>query len=256
MTTEVRMDRISWVDYQSRLEDRPVLFLPCGALEQHGPHLPLGVDAMLATDIACRVAAGLGGLVAPPLNYGYKSQARCGGGQTFPGTTSLDGEHIIGVVRDIIREFARHGVERLVLVDGHYENQWFLTEAIETALRELAPRSTSLRVVRSEYWEFCPQQVLDEIFEDGFPGFALEHAALIETSMMLALHPELVAMDRLPDDGPARFPVHDHYPQDRRGVPPSGVLASAAGASAAKGEQLVAAICTAMTQALAEEFAT
>ena len=136
---EVRMDRISWVEYQSRLAAKPVLFLPCGALEQHGPHLPLGVDAMLASDIARRVASALGGLVAPPLNYGYKSQARCGGGQTFPGTTSLDGEHLIGVVRDIIREFVRHGVERLVLVDGHYENQWFLTEAIETAVRELAP---------------------------------------------------------------------------------------------------------------------
>jgi creatinine amidohydrolase len=252
---EVRMDKISWVDYQAKLAARPVLFLPCGALEQHGPHLPLGVDAMLATDIACRVAAELGGLVAPPLNYGYKSQARCGGGQTFPGTTSLDGEHLIGVVRDIIREFARHGVERLVLVDGHYENQWFLTEAIETALRELAPCGSPLKVVRTEYWEFCPQGVLDEIFENGFPGFALEHAALIETSMMLALHPELVALDTLPDDGPAEFPVHDCYPQDGRGVPPSGVLASAAGASAAKGDKLVAAICAAMTQALEKEFA-
>lgn len=247
------MDRISWVDYQARLVAGPVLFLPCGALEQHGPHLPLGVDAMLAADIACRVAVAVGGLVAPPLNYGYKSQARCGGGQTFPGTTSLDGEHLIGVVRDIIREFARHGVERLVLVDGHYENQWFLTEAIETAVRELAP-GHPLKIVRTEYWEFCPQSVLDDIFENGFPGFALEHAALIETSMMLALHPELVDMDKLPEDGPAAFPVHDCYPQDGRGVPPSGVLASAAGASAAKGEKIVAAICSGMAEALQKEF--
>jgi len=247
------MDRISWVDYQARLAAGPVLFLPCGALEQHGPHLPLGVDAMLAADIACRVAAAVGGLVAPPLNYGYKSQARCGGGQTFPGTASLDGEHLIGVVRDIIREFARHGVERLVLVDGHYENQWFLTEAIETAVRELAP-GHPLKIVRTEYWEFCPQSVLDDIFENGFPGFALEHAALIETSMMLALRPELVAMDKLPDDGPAAFPVHDCYPQDGRGVPPSGVLASAVGASAAKGEKIVAAICSRMAEALQKEY--
>jgi creatinine amidohydrolase len=250
---EVRMDRISWVAYQSRLADKPVLFLPCGALEQHGPHLPLGVDAMLAADIACRMASLLGGLVAPPLNYGYKSQARCGGGQTFPGTTSLDGEHLIGVVRDIIREFVRHGVERLVLVDGHYENQWFLTEAIETAVRELAP-GHPLKVVRTEYWEFCPQTVLDEVFEDGFPGFALEHAALIETSMMLALRPQLVAMDQLPDDGPAQFPVHDCYPQSGRGVPPSGVLASATGATAEHGRKIIDAVCAGMAAALREEF--
>jgi creatinine amidohydrolase len=250
---EVRMDHISWVEYQSRLANKPVLFLPCGALEQHGPHLPLGVDAMLASDIASHVAAQLGGLVAPPLNYGYKSQARCGGGQTFPGTTSLDGEHLIGVVRDIIREFVRHGVERLVLVDGHYENQWFLTEAIETALRELTP-GHPLKVVRSEYWEFCPTAVLDEVFENGFPGFALEHAALIETSMMLALRPQLVAMDKLPDDGPAQFPVHDCYPQTGRGVPPSGVLASAAGASAERGQKIIDAVCAGMADALRKEF--
>ena len=107
---EVMMDRITWVEYEARLRDQPVVFLPCGALEQHGPHLPLGVDAMLATDIARKVATHVGGLVAPPLNYGYKSQARCGGGQTFPGTTSLDGEHIIGTVRDIIRELGRGGM--------------------------------------------------------------------------------------------------------------------------------------------------
>ena len=252
--SEVRMDRISWVAYQQAIEQQPLVFLPCGALEQHGPHLPLGVDAMLETDIACDVAQRIGGLVAPPLNYGSKSQARCGGGQTFPGTTSLDGEHLIGVVRDIIREFARHGVKQLVLVDGHYENQWFLTEAIETALRELALKDVPMKVVRSEYWEFCPESVLDDVFVDGFPGFALEHAALIETSMMLALHPELVAMDKLPDDGPAEFPVHDCYPQSGRGVPASGVLASAAGASADKGEKIITAICERMAKALQEEF--
>ena len=252
--SEVRMDRISWVDYRQKIETQPVVFLPCGALEQHGPHLPLGVDAMLATDIACDVARRIGGLVAPPLNYGYKSQARCGGGQTFPGTTSLDGEHLIGVVRDIIREFARHGVRHLVLVDGHYENQWFLTEAIETALRELALADVRMKVIRTEYWEYCPEAVPDEIFTDGLPGFALEHAALIETSMMLALHPQLVAMDKLPDDGPACFSVHDCYPQDGRGVPASGVLASAAGASTEKGEKIIAAICEHMAQALQTEF--
>ncbi len=251
---EVRMDRISWVAYQSRLAAKPVLFLPCGALEQHGPHLPLGVDAMLASDIACRVASDVGGLVAPPLNYGYKSQARCGGGQTFPGTTSLDGAHLISTVRDIIREFARHGIERLVLVDGHYENQWFLTEAIETALRELGP-DHALKIVRSEYWEFCPPAVLDEVFENGFPGFALEHAALIETSMMLALRPDLVDMEKLPDDGPAVFPVHDCYPQTGHGVPPSGVLASASGASAERGYKIVDALCAGMAEALRREFA-
>lgn len=90
--TEVMMDRISWVEYQRRIEQiDPVVFLPCGSLEQHGPHLPLGVDAMLSTAVARETAVRVGGIVAPALSYGYKSQPRCGGGQHFPGTTSLDG---------------------------------------------------------------------------------------------------------------------------------------------------------------------
>ena len=51
--SEVMMDRISWVEYQQRIEKSdPVVFLPCGSLEQHGPHLPLGVDAMLSTAVS------------------------------------------------------------------------------------------------------------------------------------------------------------------------------------------------------------
>ena len=141
------------------------------------------------------------------------------------------------------------------VVDGHYENQWFLTEAIETAVRELGYADRQMRIVRTEYWEFCPAQVLDEIFEGGFPGFALEHAALIETSMMLALRPELVRMELIPDHGPAEFPVHDSYPQEGKGVPETGVLASAAGASVDKGNRLVSAICEGMAAAMIEEFA-
>ena len=134
---EVHMNRMSWVQYRERVSttNAPV-FLPVGALEQHGPHLPLGTDAMLATGIAAGAAAAVGGIVAPALSYGYKSQPKCGGGQHFCGTTSLDAATLIGQVRDTIREFVRHGVERLVLVNGHYENQWFLIEGVDLALRE------------------------------------------------------------------------------------------------------------------------
>ena len=64
-------------------------------------------------------------MVAPALAYGYKSQPKCGGGQHFPGTTSLDAQTLSHTVRDRVREFARHGVQKLVIVNGHYENQWF-----------------------------------------------------------------------------------------------------------------------------------
>ncbi len=107
-----RIDLMSWTVYRDRLAGDPIIFLPVGALEQHGPHLPMGCDAILASAMAARVADALDGLQLPALRYGYKSQARSGGGQLFPGTTSLDGATLTAMVRDILREVARHGERR------------------------------------------------------------------------------------------------------------------------------------------------
>lgn len=252
--TEVRADRISWVEYDRRIKDKAIVFLPVGALEQHGPHLPMGTDAVFATRMAEAVADQLQGVVLPPINYGYKSQARTGGGQTFTGTTSLDGAHLTGITLDIIRELARHGVHKLVVVDGHYENQWFLTEAIELAQRELAHGGQKMRILRTEYWDFCPKEVLGSVFDGEFPGFDLEHAALIETSMMLHWHPEWVDVERIPIKSSGRFPPYDVFPQDGRGVPASGVLAPAEGASAEKGRMIINATVAAMTEAVGQAF--
>ncbi|MBW4690490.1 MAG: creatininase [Lyngbya sp. HA4199-MV5] len=250
----VLMSSLSWVAYQERLqEDGLVLLLPCGALEQHGPHLPLGTDALLSGAIAQAVAEKVNGLVAPTLSYGYKSQPKSGGGQHFPGTTSLDGQSLSQITRDVIREFARHGVKNLVVVDGHYENQWFLTEGIDLALRELGT-THPLRIMRLEYWDFCTEATLAHVFPDGFPGFALEHAAVIETSLMLHFYPELVHLEQLPDDPPADFPPYDMYPTRTEWVPPSGVLSSAKGASAAKGALMVEQITASIAAAIEHEF--
>jgi creatinine amidohydrolase len=250
----IRTDQLTWTEYVRKLEQEPVIFLPVGAHEQHGPHLPMGTDAILATKMAEAVAANLQGLVLPTFSYGYKSQARSGGGQTFAGTTSLDGQTLIAMTQDIVRELSRHGVRRLVVLDGHYENQWFLTEGIELAQRELKTSGSTMDIVRTEYWDFCPQAVLDTVFEGKFPGYDLEHAALIETSMMLHWQPELVRVEAIPQDDLAHFEVFDCYPQDGRGVPASGVLAPARGASAAKGQLIIDNTVAAISQALGAHF--
>ncbi len=251
--TEVFMNRISWTAYRERVTvARAPVFLPVGALEQHGPHLPLGTDALLATALAAGAAAAVGGLVAPALSYGYKSQPKCGGGQHFCGTTSLDGATLIGHVRDAVREFARHGVERLVLVNGHYENQWFMIEGVDLGLRDCP--GTRLEVMRLEYWDFCTEQTLAAVFPDGFPGFALEHAAVMETSMMLHVHPELVNLDAIPNDPSANFPPYDMYPTRTDWVPPSGVLSSARGSTAAKGALITREVTARIAAAVRTEF--
>lgn len=84
MMNPVLMSSLSWVEYQERIQDsKTIVLIPCGALEQHGPHLPLGTDALLCTAIAQSVAEKVNGIVAPTFNYGYKSQPRSGGGQHF-----------------------------------------------------------------------------------------------------------------------------------------------------------------------------
>ena len=250
----VFMNEMSWVDYQARIEsDAPPVLLPVGALEQHGPHLPLGTDGLLSTAVAADAARRVGGLVAPALSYGYKSQPKCGGGQHFCGTTSVDAATLIGSVRDAVREFARHGVKRLVIVNGHYENQWFLTEGIDLGLRDLGAGAT-LEVVRLEYWDFLTEATLATVFPDGFPGFALEHAAVIETSLMLHYHPSLVRVDLIPDDGPADFPPYDVYPSRRHWVPLSGVLSSARGSDAHKGKLIADEVAQRLAQAIEAAF--
>ena len=97
-------------------------------------------------------------------------------------------------------------------------------------------------------------ETLAEVFPKGFPGFALEHAAVIETSMMLHYHPELVRLDLIPNDAPAEFTPYDIYPTRMEWVPPSGVLSSARGASREKGELMCAEVSRSIAQAVRKEF--
>ncbi len=156
MNPDIHMQAMSWVDYVRRVrEEDAILILPVGSLEQHGPHLPMGTDALVPAALAERVAPRIGAIVAAPFNYGYKSQPRSGGGQRFPGTTSLDGHSLSSMLRDVIREFARHGIRKLALMDGHYENQMFLVEGIDLALRELEQAGRGgLRICRIDWWAF------------------------------------------------------------------------------------------------------
>src|SRR5262249_42918373 len=210
-----------------------------GAVGEEGAPLPLGTDAILATEMARRVAERRGDVVAPALTYGYKSQPRTGGGNHFCGTTSLDGGTLTAAVRDLIREFARHGARRVALIDGHYENQMFLTEGIDLAVRDArAERGEGLRVLKRRSCERIRPETLARIFPHGFPGLALEHAGVLETALMLPLFPDRVDMAQVPNDPPAAPPPYDVYPTETSWIPPTGVLSPAKAATAEIGRLL------------------
>ena len=246
------MAEITWPEFQAYVDKGAVAFIPTGALEQHGPHLPLGVDHMLPTAIALDIAAEVGGMVAPAIPYGYKSMTRSAGGPFFPGSTGLDGATLSSVLRDIIREFVRHGIRQICVLDGNYENLWFLNEGIDLAMRELG--GTGLRVMCMQHWEFLNEDTLGKLFPDGYPGIELEHAAVIETSMMMHYYPNLVRTELIPDNPAVDAPPYDVWPPHRDWVPESGALVSAAAASVEKGRIIADQYRRDITAAVRREF--
>jgi len=256
MVDSIRMDELSWPEFAAKVAAGTPVLLPLGTTEQHGPHLPLNVDVVLPTGVCERVAREIGGLVAPTIPFGYKSMPRSGGGEAFPGTLSLDANTFSLVVRDVIRSLGHHGVRRLVVVNGHFENCWPSVEGLDLGLRELRRDGiTDMDVMRLEYWDFVERSTLDKLFPDGFPGTELEHASLLETSLMMLLRPDLVEIDKAPTDGPAKFPNYDRFPVPADfGLPPSGVLAVAQGSSAEKGGWLMADHVALMSKAIRKEF--
>jgi len=245
----------TWPEAKAKVAAGVPVFLPLGATEQHGHHMALNVDVTLPTAICERVARDVGGLVVPTIPYGNRSQPRTGGGPGFPGTLNLSAHTFSLVVRDVLVELHRQGVRRIVVVNGHYENIWPSVEGIELALDAIGRSNLAdLNILRMDHWDFARPETIARIFPDGYPGIELEHASVLETSLMLALRPDLVDLDRSLHDGPAQFRTYDRFPKPPGEVPPSGVLSMTEGSTAEKGEWLLADAVGRITEIVRQEF--
>lgn len=256
MRTSVYMEELDAFSYREAIAGghRPVI-IPVGSIEQHGPHLPLNVDVLLSRAVSGEVAGQVRGIVAPPITYGYKSQQRSGGGNHLAGTTSLDGGTLIEIARTLVHEFARHGVSRLVFLNGHFENYQFLYEGVDLALRDLERAGAAVpTVMLLSYWDFVDEPTIEALYPEGFPGWDVEHGGVLETSLMLHLHPHLVDMAAASDDPPAVLPPYDVLPVKADRTPPSGCLSPAGAATAEKGRILLDAVREAMVPALTAEL--
>ena len=237
MTTLAELD---WQTYNEMVTaPDSIIFLPIGALEQHGPHMSMNPDVLIPQAIAGQVCCHLdNAMVAPPITYGYKSQQQSGGGNHLPGTTSLDGITLTQTIRDVIKEFARHGARRIVMMNGHYENSRFVVEGIDLAIRELGWAGVDdINVMILSYWDFVGDTTIERLYPDGFTGWDLEHGGVLETSLMLHLYPHLVDMSKVVDHEPAMFPPYDMFPVNPELTPPSGTPPDLVGGRRTSGDR-------------------
>jgi creatinine amidohydrolase len=190
--------------------------------------------------------------VAPTIPYGYRSAPRSGGGELFSGTTSLTGQALTLVVRDVLTAFVRHGARQIVVLDGHYENNMFLHEAIHLVLDAGAP--PDLRILKILWVDPIRPETLERAWPDGFPGWALEHAAHLETSTLLSIRPDLVRREAIAVDGVAGMPPYDSYPQPADLVPASGVLSDPSRGSSEFGDLLLADAIDGVVDAIRNGF--
>jgi creatinine amidohydrolase len=146
-----------------------IVVLPTGSTEQHGPHLPLGTDALIANGIAALVGDELGADVAPVLPYGLSEHH-----MDFRGTVTVSPVTYVGLIKDILDCLARHGYKTIVIVNGHGGNIGGLT----TAVQEFH-RTNSARVFLFNWWALKGVE-----FPDTMTDF---HAGDAETSVAMAL---------------------------------------------------------------------
>ncbi|MGL5648210.1 MAG: creatininase, partial [Clostridium sp.] len=230
------MKNMTWYEFNER-KDNDVVILPIGSVEQHGPHLPYYTDTIISEGFATLLADKVNGIVMPSVNYGYKSQPASGGGPLFPGTIDLNGATLVALVKDIIEELIRDGVKKIVLMNSHFENQAFLIEAVDLVSRTM-PKGTKILIM--SWWDMITQKTIDKVFDEvEFPGWALEHAAITETSLILKFAPELVHMDRLIDEKIEKVPNYQVYPIPEDLVPKSGLLSLGRSSSKEKGELII-----------------
>ena len=169
---------------------RSTVVVPFGAVDQHGPHLPLDTDAVLADRLGPLLAERLDALCAPTMRIGCSQHHLA-----FAGTLSLRPQTLQMIVHDLIDSLARHGFRRVVLLATHGGNEPPLQEAGAASRREgVRVAVPSLRV--------AVHAVLAVARARGVPpGVAGGHAGELETSLMLALAPDLVRTAAMTEPG-------------------------------------------------------
>ena len=150
---EVRWDRLTAPALRDAVKDKTVVIIPLGATEQHGPHLPTQVDWRSAYEISLRAARLMAGrqraLVTPAIPFGMSEHH-----MSLGGTLTLDYATMAAVVGCVVRSAARHGFERIFVLNGHGGN----IAALETILTELTIE-LKLPLAGGTYWYIAAESI-------------------------------------------------------------------------------------------------
>jgi creatinine amidohydrolase len=182
-----RYELLTWPEINEAVRQEKVVVLPVAAIEQHGHHLPIDVDAKLVTSVC--LGAGEKSpetmLVMPPVSYGY-----CHHVMDFPGTISIQPSTFVSTLIDIGTSVAYHGFKRIIMINGHGSNY----HLVEQAGRQVN-LTTSATCLTISWWQLVADYWNAEVRESGPGGCA--HACELETSMYMHIDGDNVRRDRI-----------------------------------------------------------
>jgi len=244
---------VEWADLKAaelraRAAEGAIVVVPVAATEQHGPHLPVVTDSLLCSTVARRgaeraVAAQASPVLVTPTVWSGLSEHH----MPFGGTLSLDFPAFSALIGGICRSLQRHGCGRILLLNGHGGNE----AALRVIVEQLSPAFEGV-VACANYWHLAALEFA-EILERQ-PG--VQHACEAETSMVLALRPELVDPSRFAEAkfAEGKSPGGAAYRwRSFSARTASGVIGDPTAASAEKGERLLEAAAVALAELLQNE---
>lgn len=221
----------AWPDLEQYFSDGSLALVPLGSTEQHGPHLPLATDHLIAEAFAREAAERTGSLCTPPVDVGVSAHHR-----QFHGTMWVDPPAFRDYVESFTRNLTYHGIDRVVYVNAHGGNVEHLRE-VGRRLRE-----NEVLYAIEWMWDESIPDLVNDLFEHNGP-----HGGPKETALIQHLHPELVHDDRLEAARDGGLVDWKHAGVQRHGSrtfydavdnTENGVFGDQTDATAAKGERL------------------
>jgi creatinine amidohydrolase len=246
--TKHLLEEMTWPEVAEALEaGRTSAVVAVGAVEQHGPHLPLLVDAARGDRLALEVARRLGdSVVAPTIRVGC-SEHHMG----FPGTISVRRATLEAVCLDYCVSLARHGFRRVYLVPSHGGNFGPLKDMLDDLNRAVAPDCEVRAYTDLDGFLALWVAAVDEVA--GLGHRVGGHADIAESSEMLVIRPDLVQASGAVEGYAAGTDgelLERIFRDGFRSVTPNGVLGDARGMSVEIGERCLAVVADAVAGAL------